>query len=89
MLHELPDLSRLLDSAPVKIELRRCNLITLVRLHDELRQSMLAGWTNWISKGRSSPMRLSNCERHPDQDLGQAGTRCDPRADRVAIGVMQ
>jgi hypothetical protein len=38
MLHKLLDLSKLLDSAPVKIELRRCNLITLVRLHDEVRQ---------------------------------------------------
>jgi Phosphatidylethanolamine-binding protein len=37
-----------------KIELRRCNLITLVRLRDEVRQSMLARWPSRISKARQA-----------------------------------
>jgi hypothetical protein len=41
MLHELPDLSRLLDSAPARSNYGFANLITLVRLRDEVRQSML------------------------------------------------
>ena len=34
MLHQLPDLSRLLESAPAKVEPQNCNLITPVRLGD-------------------------------------------------------
>ena len=32
--------------------------------------------------------RCRSKRRHPDRDLGRAGTRCDPPANRVAIGVM-
>jgi hypothetical protein len=57
MLHELPDLSRLLDSAPARSNYGSANLITLVRLRDEVRQSMLARWPSRIWKGTSSPRR--------------------------------
>jgi hypothetical protein len=40
-----------------RIELRRCNLTTLVRLGDEVLQSMLARWPSRIWKGTSSPRR--------------------------------